>query len=249
MAISTVHLRVDDLAPIVLRRPFEMALNRDKVPVADPKTGEPIFYAEAILPGLVPGRFSMEPSVGSVRLRVNGANPGAGTVVRLDGKVTISATYARGNRMSDRNSHITVTAERVRPVNGERPGGRGFLPAYLPVNGLLVDARPQAENDPQNPRWVADIALEPSSSYVVDGLAEVILAGPVPDGLLGQSVRPVDLRVRYTSPDSVDVSQRSRAELLLSASYLEEAAGATATPTPPTRNRPTANVTEGEAAA
>ena len=216
MTIRNITLRTDELAPVLLRRPFEQAMTREKTPAVT-QDGQPIHYAEAIVPGLVTGRFSFEPMLGSVRLRVLGSAPGVGAgVVRLEGRVTMSATYGRGQRMSDRTSHLTITAERVRQTD-ERPGGRGFLPAELPVAGVLMDARPQNASEPAG-RWVADLALDATGAYTVEGLAEFVSMIPVADHLIGATVRPVDLRARYTAPDSMDVNQRNRAELLLSCS-------------------------------
>lgn len=249
-SISTVHVRANDLPPVLLRRPFEQALNRDKVPVITPD-GQPTYYAEAAVPGKVNGRFDFDPGLGAIRLRVLGGAPSVATdgpaIVRLEGRVTLSATYNRGQRMSDRLSHVTITAEHVRQVTGERPAGRGFLPVDLPVPGVLLDARPMSEAEP-GARWVADVALEASSSYVVNGMAELVVAGPVPEDLLGRRIRPVELSARYTLPDTLDVSQRTRAELLLSCAYLEAVEGIASPPPAPRGRRGEEPQSDGEAA-
>ncbi|MGE3448702.1 MAG: hypothetical protein AB7H92_14105 [Microbacteriaceae bacterium] len=198
---------------VVVRRGFEPAVDSAGNAQHD-KDGQAVYAAEAVIPGKLPSRFADVDGPDLVRLRCAGHNPGsgAGDVVRLSGKVLITAWYNR-QRGSEARSDITVSAERVENARGATPAITGGLPAVLPPGMYLGST----DN-------VASVMLPPEGVHHVDGLVAVKVAAPVPVDLVGQDVVPVGLRCYFTAPAREDVSQRSKAELVLVAQSLERVA-------------------------
>lgn len=205
MAIKTVHLAPDLV--VVLRKGFEQLTDANGQPVPD-KEGQPVYVAEAVVPGRINSRFATDNDrPDGVRLRVVGHNPGhqAGTTVRLSGKVTATVWYQARARGNEARSALTITAERVDAAAGSTPVVRGGLPAVLPA-GLYLG---------QTANGAVDLMLPADGSYQVEGMAELICSTSLPVDLVGQEVVPVGLRLFFVVPDREDVSQRAKAELVL----------------------------------
>lgn len=205
MAIKTVHIAPDLV--VVLRKGFEQLTDANGQPIAD-KEGQPVYVAEAVVPGRINSRFAVDNDrPDGVRLRAVGHNPGheAGTTVRLSGKVTATVWYQPRARGNDARSALTVTAERVDAAPGATPVVRGGLPAVLPA-GLFLG---------QTVNGAIDLMLPATDTYQVEGIAELNCAASLPADLVGSEVVPVGLRLFFVVPDREDVSQRAKAELVL----------------------------------
>lgn len=210
MSIRSIELAEGLVVP--LRRGFEPLVDSNGNPQAD-KDGQPVFAAEGVVAGKLLGRFADQDGPDLLRIRVVGNNPGhaAGEVVRLSGVCRLSAWYTPRARGSDARSDVTLSAERVEPARGAAPTISGGIAATLPTAMFLG----------QTADGVCSLMLPPEGLHTVEGLAEVRVASPVPADLIGVDVVPVGLRVFYVAPDREDVSQRSKAELLLRAQALE----------------------------
>lgn len=205
MSIKTVHLAPDLV--VILRKGFEQLTDANGQPIPD-KEGQPVYVAEAVVPGRINSRFAVDNDrPDGVRLRVVGNNPGhgPGSTVRLSGKVTATVWYQARARGNDARSDLTITAERVDAAPGATPVVRGGIPAVLPA-GLFLG---QAANG------ACDLMLPPDGSYVVEGIAEVGCSSTVPVDMIGVEVVPVGLRLMFVVPDREDTSARSKAELVL----------------------------------
>lgn len=212
MSIKTVPL--DDLV-VVLRRPFEAYSDGNGSPIAD-KNGQPQYVAEAVIPGALTSRYNLDDKPDLVRVKIAGTQPSmtAPAVVRLIG-ARLTSWYQPRARGSDARSDVTVTVERVEVATGQAPATRGGLPAHLAgVAAMFLG---------QNADGIADVMIEASGSFVVDGLAEVRCSSTVPLDLIGQTVRLEQLRAFYAAPDREDVSARSKAELVLACTAIVRA--------------------------
>lgn len=217
MTIKTVYL---DQIDGVLRRDFEIDSDRDGNPRPNNKTGETVWNAELVVPGLIPSPFATDrDTADGVKLRVVGNKPDvhAGHIVRLSGTVMATAWYNARQRGNAARTGLTITAQRVHPAPaGARPAIRGGLPALFPedVPAMFLG---QADDG------TASIMLAAASTYLVDGVVDIRCpeGHRLPDDLIGATVRPVGFRAFYTIPDQQDVSQRSKAELVLVCSTLE----------------------------
>jgi len=215
MTLRTIPLH--DLV-VVLRRPFE-PLVVDGSPVGDRRTGEPVHVAEAVLPGLVAGRWATDDRPSTVRLKLLGAAPEpmtAGTIVRLHGP-RLTVWYTARGRGRDARSAATVTIDAVALAPGQVPAVRGGLPATTAGVGAMLLG--QAGD-------TLDVLFDASGAFAVEGVAEVRCSTTVPAELVAQPVVLVGLRAWFTQPDAEDVGSRSKAELILSCSGVEPAPSA-----------------------
>jgi hypothetical protein len=128
-------LRTIPLEPVavVLRRPFELRTDRDGNPLPDERTGEVVYVAEAVVPGLVTSRYQVDTDrPETVRVKQVGGHrcdAPAGTVVRLvTPRLTTWYTARRGQ--SDARSDVTIRVDRVEVAAGEVPRTRGGLLAH-----------------------------------------------------------------------------------------------------------------------
>lgn len=210
MTIRSVQ--INEGLVVVVRRGFEQLTDANGVPQAD-RDGQPVYAAEVVIPGRLISRFADNDQPDLVRLRVVGHNPGhnAGDVVRLGGKVLLTAWYTPRARGSNARSDVTISAERVEAARGSAPSITGGLECSLPAGMFLG----------QDGEGVASLMLPPEGVHTVDGLAAIKVASPVPVELVGADVVPVGLRAFFVAPDREDVSQRAKAELILTAVGLE----------------------------
>jgi hypothetical protein len=210
MTIRTIHLQP---VSVVLRKGFEPHTDANGTPKAT-KHGEPVFIAEAVVPGRIASRYAIDNDrPDTIRVKVAGHDPGhgAGTIVRLSGRVTLTAWYQPRARGADARSDLTITAERVDLAPNDKPAVRGGLEASLPAGLFLGQAADGS----------VDIMLPPADSYVVEGMAELKCTTTLSPDLIGAEVTAVGLRALYVVPDSEDTSARSKAELVLVCTGLE----------------------------
>lgn len=217
--MSIKSLPIEDVT-VVLRRAFEAQVDGNGAPVAD-KTGQPVYVAEAVVPGSLTSRYNLADRPEAVRIKVVGNCPTmtAPSIVRLV-NARVTAWYAPRQRGNDARSDVTITAERVEIATGQTPATRGGLAAH--TGGVPFLFLGQHED-------VCDVMACAEGPFTVDGVSEVKCSSVVPVELVGQVVQLVGLRAYFAAPDREDVSARSKAELILSCSSIVRADAAPST--------------------
>jgi len=214
--MRTLLIDTDRLGPVMLRE-APRRLERDGDPLANAR-GEPIFPGRLIVPGGARSTYSDQPSPREVRLKTVGSDRGLRPgVVRLAGRVTLTAWYQRGGRGRDATSELTVSAERIEPAQG-RVSTSGWLPVRF-MTPTPTDAPLVLDQAPLQDGGFRVYVMLPEGS--VDGLAEVTSPLSV-EHLIGQYAVP-ELWAKLVVPDREDIGRTSKAELPLMATSWAEA--------------------------
>jgi len=210
MSVRTIPLH-DTV--VILRKPFTQMQTSEGAPIGDSKTGEPIYVAEAVIPGLLRGSFSLDDSPTAARIKVVGRDPGhaENSIVRLINP-KITGWYVPRARGADAKSDVTISAERVEAAPGERPAMRGGLPAH--TNGVAATLLDQTHDLTGAPQSIS-VMFDAADVFQVEGVAEIKCPTVISEAMFMQRVELTGLRAYFVIPDSGDVSQRAKAELIL----------------------------------
>lgn len=221
MTVRTIPLQ--DLT-VIIRKPFER-LEKDNVPLSDPKTGQPIYMAEAACGGLLRNTFTpLTDQPTGVRIKILGREctfP-ANTPVKLRGAKLTTWYQGRGQGRGAR-SDVTITVEDVQ-TSTEAPAMRGGLPAHIGgVDMMLLGQTFRTVDNTQAPDKI-DVMFDAAEVFQVEGVAEMFCGQRIPEISYYKKVRPIDLRAYFVVPDSGDVSQRTKSELIMACAAVEEVA-------------------------
>lgn len=220
MALNTIPL--DDIT-VMLRKPFEM-LKKDESPVADNKTGQLIYMAQAVCGGLLSNTFQpLTDQATEVRIKILGQEPrfAAGTMVKLTGAqlTTWYVARAQGNAAK---SDVTISCTGVE-LSNDGPNMVGGLPANTGGIGVTMLYQTfRTQNSTSTPDKIS-ISFDPEGVFQVTGVTEAVCTNTVDKALYGKKVRPIGLKAYFIIPDSPDVNQRAKAQLVLACSGVEEA--------------------------
>lgn len=223
MTVKTIYLANADHngEPICyqLRKGFQL-LAKDGQPIPDRETGKDVWVGEILVPGLVAFGLNDRPETINIKV-VGGPDPSIGdlTTVRFEGVVKLTAWYSPRARGNAAKSDLTINAERVVAAPDRTPRVRGGMPAACPdVSATFLGQHNYLDADAPGE---CDVVFAPVDIFAVDGNASIVCTNKVPDDLLMADVRPVGLRAFFRIPDSQDVSQRSKSELILACTSFE----------------------------
>lgn len=224
MTVSTIYLAnmTPDGEPICysLRKGFTLLANKEGAPIADRASGQPVWVGEILVPGHI--NFGLNDKPAGIAIKIVGGNdPGIGdmTTIRFEGSTKLTAWYRPRARGVEARSGLTINAERVIAAPDKRPLVRGGMPAAAPdVETTFLG---QASWNQDSSTGECDVMFAPTDIFSVDGNATLVCTTAVGDDLLLADVRPINLRAYFRLPDSEDVSQRAKAELVLACSGFE----------------------------
>jgi hypothetical protein len=205
----------------VIRRPFTTRTDAAGNPVPDPRTGEMVHTAEAVVAGLLPSPYATDDTPGVVRVKVVGGHcpdHALGARVLLAG-ATLTAWYTPRGRGGDANSATTIRATAVTATDAPATL-RGGLAAHLDGAGAMLLAITEDR---------ADVLVDPVGVFTVDSLLEVRTTVPPPAHLIGDRVDLVGFRAFHTQPDRADVGRNVKAAVILACSTIAAAAVSLAT--------------------
>ncbi len=224
--MDTWHIDTDALGPLRLRVAPTVVATRDGEVIPDPRTKQPIYMGELIVPGVSPGRRGPTFPKG-IRVRFLGEAPKGledGQIVRLGGKVTVSAWYRPSARRGDNPaSEITISPEAMQPTTEPEKEGvlRRLLPLRSPSPGMLPWTLLDVY-EPEGADGLVAMVMTPVDTYGNDGTVEGALNGAPDIGLIGRQVQLVDVRGRIVFPDQRDVGRNLKSELVVTVGSIVE---------------------------